>query len=237
VTTASGGASILTSRSATAAAVLSRASSRRSIAATGFSKGPDGAGLDPVEVEDVADDAVEAVGLGVNRFEEGLLVVSRPPDTSVEEAGDGGLYRGERRLQIVGDRGNERRLHRVGLAKGLRARRRLGKLDALDGECCFPHESGEQLGRVIAKLGLADRPVQAENTEASLADDKGQDRQAVGGRPPGRGVSRQDHAGATSAVQAGVAQALEGTFIESPFGEHAFFGAWQAAGGRGAGAG
>ena len=43
------------------------------------------AGFDPVQIEDVADHAVQPVRLGVDGFEEGLPVLVRPAHSAIQQ--------------------------------------------------------------------------------------------------------------------------------------------------------
>ena len=73
------------------------------------------AGLDPAHVEQVADEAVEALGLEVDRPGRGATLVVGPGDLGIHQAAGRGADRGERRAQVVRHRIEERVLEGLAL--------------------------------------------------------------------------------------------------------------------------
>jgi hypothetical protein len=75
----------------------------------------EGARTDPREIEDVADQPVQAVGLLEDGHQEFTLLGGVVHGRHVEQARDPRLDRRERRPEVVGDRGEHRRAQLVGL--------------------------------------------------------------------------------------------------------------------------
>ncbi len=65
--------------------------------------GPHGPGLEPGEVEQVADEGVEAVGALLDRLEQLGLVLGRQLEAGLTQGGHAGLDAGERGAQVVRD--------------------------------------------------------------------------------------------------------------------------------------
>ena len=65
------------------------------------------AGVEPGHVEQLGDQAAEPVGVGVDRGEHQLLLLVVEPVPPVEQRLDEALHAGQRRAQLVGDRGDQ----------------------------------------------------------------------------------------------------------------------------------
>src|SRR5213078_27177 len=109
---------------------------------------PGWARLEPRQVEQVVDEALEPAQLEPDRLEEFFALFSAEPKRRVVQAFAGSPDRGQRRAEVVADGVQDGRLDRVALAKGLgldsrtrqstRARRELADDDAddeVDTEC------------------------------------------------------------------------------------------------------
>ncbi len=152
----------------------------------------DGAGFELGHVEQVGDEAVEPLGLvDDGRQQIGLLAVAERARQIPQRAGRP-ENRGERRLEIVRDRGQQRGAQAVGLGRALRPLQVLDQTDALDRERALidqrieqaPLIGGEQRSRLVA--------VDADDADGAAAGSHRQE-QTLGARQrvraaPGRAV-------------------------------------------------
>ena len=112
---------------------LSRAAATTSSRPTGRDVVDDHAGLDAAHVEQVGDEAVEAVGLLVDGPGELVALVGRPVDVVLEQAGRRGLDGRERAAQVVGDGAQDGRAQLVGLGPCVRLLGGLLQLASVEG--------------------------------------------------------------------------------------------------------
>ena len=127
----------------------------------------EGAGFEPRHVEQIGDEAVEPLGfLDHGADELDLLLVGQRAGKIAQRAG-GAEDRRERRLEVVGDRGQERGAQPVGLDGALRPVHVLDEMDALDRERALVDQRVEQPALVGREQGArlvavdpddADRP-------------------------------------------------------------------------------
>ena len=124
------------------------------------------AGLDPGHVEQIGDEAVQPLGFVDHRREQLAAVLFRQRLRELLQRARRAHDRGERRLQIVRDRGQQRRAQPVGLGRELGPVDIGDKLDALDGDRRLVGQRIEQpllLGRqqrtllVVVETDDADR--------------------------------------------------------------------------------
>ena len=94
-------------------------------------------------VEQGGEQRIEATGLLGNNGGEGRDISGRPCHVWVGQLLAGGAQAGERRLHLVGDRGEERRLQLISLGQTVGGDRLLRQLAALQGQGCL---AGEQIG-------------------------------------------------------------------------------------------
>ena len=96
---------------------LANAATTTSSQPTGTAQDPQRAALQPAHVEEVADQAVEPIGLLVDGQQELLGGIGRPRHVPLHQAGDRGLDRRERCAKIMGHRAEQGGPQCVGLAE------------------------------------------------------------------------------------------------------------------------
>ena len=156
------------------------------------------AGLEPRHVEQVGDETVEPLGfLDHGADELDLLLVGQRTGEIAQRAG-GAEDRGERRLEVVGNRGQQRGAQPVGLDGALRPVHVLDEMDALDGERALVDQRVEQPALVGREQGPRLVAVDADDADR-----------------PAAGPHRQEQplgAGQRVGAAAGIAVVLPGPF-------------------------
>ena len=116
------------------------------------------AGVQAAHVEQVADQPVEPVGVLLDGGEQRLFVGLGPGHVGLAQAADAGLDRGQRRAQVVADRGEQRGPHPVALGQRLG----LGGLGAQP----FPVEGGGGLRREAGQQARRERGAAGRSPQA-----------------------------------------------------------------------
>jgi hypothetical protein len=129
------------------------------------------AGLEPREVEQLLDDAIEARRLAADRLREAEPIVGFEREPRAGQRVGRGENRGQRRAQVVGHRAQKRRLEGVAAAQRLRLESLSGQALPLLGQLAQGGESR------LGLLGAAARPA------GELAHDDGRDDEDEEGEP------------------------------------------------------
>ena len=116
------------------------------------------AGLEPRHVEEVGDEAVEPLGLLDHGADQLSLLVFGQRSGEIAQGAGGTEYRSQRRLEVVGDRGQQRGAQPVGLDGAPDPVHVLDEMDALDGERALVDQRveepalvrGQQRARLVA---------------------------------------------------------------------------------------
>ena len=149
--------------------IRARTTSTISSIAAGWRVGRERARADPRQVEDVADQPVQAVRLLEDRREQLSLLRRVVVDGGVEEAGHARLDRRERRPQVVGDRREHRGAELVGLGVELCVPRARVQARAVERGGRLAGRRFEQELIVAGERPAAGRPLRDERADGSLA--------------------------------------------------------------------
>ena len=115
--------------------------------------------LDPADIEEVADELCEALGLAVDARRRRADLGGRPLDLGVGQRAGRGADGGERGAQLVGHGIEQRRLQLVASAGDLRGRGLLGEAVAFQAAADLVGGSGEE-PRLLDRRGSRSRPPQ-----------------------------------------------------------------------------
>ena len=141
----------------------------------------DGPRFQPGHIQEIGDEAVETLRLLLDRRHELLLRRLVIGLGIGPEAGDGAQDRGQRRLQIMGDRGQQGRAQPVGLGQQPGTVEIMGERRALDGERRLIAERVEQAALIGREQGAFPLARQAHHPDGPAAGADGQE-QALGAR-------------------------------------------------------
>ena len=108
----------------------------------------DRAGFELGHVEQIGDEAVEPLGFVDDRRQQVRLLAVGQLVAEVAQRAGRAENRGERRLEVMGDRGQQRRAQAVGLGGALDAVHVLDQVNALDGERALVDQRVEQAALV-----------------------------------------------------------------------------------------
>ena len=155
--------------------------------------GHDRAGFELRHVEQVGDEPVEPFRLLDDRREQiGLLARRRACRRSRFSVSADAEDRGERRLEIVRDRGEQRRAQAVGLDRALGAVHVLDQVDALDGERRLVGQRVEQTALVGGQQRARLVAVDADDADRAAAGAHRQEQALGAGQRVGTAPGRRD---------------------------------------------